>query len=114
MEKGKSLIQINSCGFLFPAYPISLSQLRKCLNIAKSGISTAVYPVNQHGTWGFFLEGIDSQTEKTHCITDRPRKGAQTPRASWTVLTSNGRSVWPCIFPDQHISPSRLQPGVHA
>lgn len=64
---------MNLCAFLFSAYPVLPSQLRKCLNIAKSGISTVVNPVDQRGVWVFFfffLEGIDSQALKTHCLTD--------------------------------------------
>lgn len=46
---------MNLRGFLFSAYPVLPSQLRKCLNIAKSGISTVVNPVDQRGVWVFFF-----------------------------------------------------------
>lgn len=39
-----------------------------------------------------FLEGIDSQAVKTHCITDWPRRGAPTLLTSRTILTSNCRA----------------------
>lgn len=43
-----------------------------------------------------FLEGIDSQAVKAHCITNWPRRGAQKLCASWMVLTSNCRAHGPC------------------
>lgn len=54
-KKERVLVQMNLCGFLFSAYPVLPSQLRKCLNIAKSGISTVVNPVDQRGVWGVFF-----------------------------------------------------------
>lgn len=55
IQKGKGLVQMNLWLFLFSAYPVLPSRLRKCLNIAKSGISTVVNPVDQRGVWVFFF-----------------------------------------------------------
>ena len=75
----------------------------KVFKYCKIRISTVVYPGHQHSVcWGFFfcfflfLEGIDSQAVKAHCITDWPRRGAQRLCASWMVLTSNCRAHGPC------------------
>lgn len=88
---------MNLCAFLFSAYPVLPSQLRKCLNIAKSGISTVVNPVDQRGVWVFFFfpRGnwfTGSENTLPHRLTTQPGIDADY-LPGWTDVKSQG--TWP-------------------
>lgn len=86
---------MNLCGFLFSAYPVLPSQLRKCLNIAKSGISTVVNPVDQRGVWGFFPRGnwfTGCENTLPHRLTAQPSTDAD-HLPDWADVKLQG--TWP-------------------
>ena len=122
IQKGKGLILITPCGFFFSAYTISPSQLRECLNIAKSGISTVVYSVQQHGVCWFFCFLFFFSSSRGNWFTgceSTLHHRLTTQKGPEAVYPPDGADVklqgtWPCALPAQHNSPTRLKPGIRA